>query len=94
MVRGQFKLKNASGKATTYMIGDIVSYQGKVFKCIVPTQKTPLQKPNAWSFTGITENTITNNPPLKPSNGQTWTSTDGTSYVWFMDENSSQWVET
>jgi hypothetical protein len=94
MIRGEFQLKDSSGNPITYLIGDIVSYQGKVFKCVIPTHKTPLQKPDSWEFTGLMENTISDNPPLKPARGQIWTSSDGTSYVWFQDQDGSQWVQT
>jgi hypothetical protein len=94
MIRGEFKLKNSSGTPNTYLINDIVSYQGKVYRCVIPTHKSPIQKPDSWVFTGVMENTITDNPPVKPSKGQIWTSTSGVSYVWFKDENGSQWVET
>lgn len=94
MIRGEYKVKDSSGNPTTYIIGDEVFYQGKLFKCVIPTHKSPLQKPDSWVFTGVTENTITENPPIKPFKGQMWTSSKGTSYIWFEDTDGSQWVET
>ena len=94
MFKGQFKFKNTSGQSSTYIIGDVVIYQGKVYECQNATQKSPIQKPSDWKFTGMTENTISENAPLNPVQGQVWTSSNGISYTWFVDDNSSQWIET
>lgn len=94
MFKGQFKFRNTSGKPITYSGGDVVVYQGKVYECIKITQKSPLQKPENWKYVNMTENFISDNPPLNPKEGQIWTSTNGVSYTWFVDENSSQWIQT
>lgn len=94
MFKGEFKFVNAAGKPYVYSIGDVVFYQGKLWECLKPTEASPLQDPTAWKFTGSTRNTITDNPPIDPHIGQTWTSTNGISYVWYEDGDGYQWVET
>jgi hypothetical protein len=94
MFRGEYKLKNVNGKPITYTRGDVVSYQGKVYECKIQTEKSPLQASKKWYFVGLTENTVSEQPPINPAEGQIWTSTNGISYVWFNDGNSFQWVET
>jgi hypothetical protein len=94
MFRGNFKLKNSAGKPVTYSNGDVVIYQGKMYQCRGETQKTPFQQPLNWQFTGSTETVVSVDPPLNPKTGQVWVSNSGRSYVWFDDQDGSQWVET
>jgi hypothetical protein len=94
MFKGPFKFINSVGKPYTYSIGDVVYYQGKFWECLKPTESSPLQDSNSWKFTGNTQNTITENPPVNPFVGQVWTSTNGVSYVWYEDVDGYQWVET
>lgn len=94
MFKGPFKNKNTYGKPLTYLKGDIVSYQGKIYECVTETQKSPLQVPDRWSYTDVTTNFISSVPPLKPKSGQKWISGSGIEYVWFEDDNSSQWIQT
>jgi hypothetical protein len=93
MFRGNYKLKNSNGTNINYSNGDVILYQGKVYQCLNSTAKSPLQQPKNWKYTGNTEQFISENPPLNPKLGQIWIK-DGTSYVWYEDKNSSQWVET
>lgn len=94
MFRGQFKAKDSYGNPSIYLKGDVVLHQGKIFECQNTTQNNPLQKPKNWKFTGLTENTISNDPPVNPVTGQIWTSLNGISYVWYQDDNGYQWIET
>lgn len=94
MFKGNFKLKNSAGKPVTYSNGDVVIYQGKMYQCRGETQKTPFQQPTNWQYTGSTEIVISIDPPLNPKIGQVWVADTGRSYVWFTDQDGSQWIET
>jgi hypothetical protein len=94
MFRGKFQTKDVNGKPFNYIKGDVVTHQGKLYQCSQQTEKSPIQTPKNWFFVGITENTISENPPINPKEGQVWTSSDGISYVWFTDINGSQWIAT
>jgi hypothetical protein len=93
MFRGPYKSKDNNGAPITYMKGDVVLYQGKVYQCKNQIHKTPLQSPKSWKYIGITENFISETPPVDPKEGQKWISGNGTEYVWYKDGNSFQWIE-
>ncbi len=94
MFKGSYKPKNDNGKPLTYSKGDVVLHQGKFYECFLQTQKSPLQTPKNWFYVGMTQNTISDMPPVDPKEGQIWVSTDGTSYIWYKDPNGFQWVQT
>ena len=93
MFRGPYKAKSNNGTPTTYMKGDIVLFQGKVYQCKKQIQKNPIQASKSWSYIGITETFISENPPVDPKEGQKWVSGNGVEYVWYKDENGFQWIE-
>lgn len=93
MYRGIFKYKNSSGVSVTYNTNDVILYQGRQYTCLESTQQSPLQSPNNWKYTGISEAFVSDNPPINPKETQTWISTAGKSYVWLKDPNGFQWVE-
>jgi hypothetical protein len=92
MFKGNFQLKNASGKPITYSNGDVVIYQGKMYQCTAETQKTPFQAPLNWKFTGSIEMVQSVDPPLNAEIGQIWGSSDGNFYVWYGDVDGFQWI--
>lgn len=93
MYRGLYKQKSPNGTPITYMIGDKILYQGKVYVALNQTQKNPIQSPKDWKFTNITETYQGTTPPLKPVATQSWVSDDVVGYVYFQDENGGQWVQ-
>jgi|688.fasta_scaffold558022_2 hypothetical protein len=93
MFRGQFKFKTTNGASIRYNLGDIVVEQGRAYECNTPTTKSPLQSPNKWTFTGLTEVFNSENPPINPIRNQIWVSGNGTQYIWYKDPNGFQWVE-
>jgi hypothetical protein len=94
MFKGEYKYISSTGKKYGYKKGDVVTFQGKVYECLNFTEMTPIQDLNNWKYVGIDKNFISENPPVSPQKGQIWISGAGRSYVWFEDENSSQWIET
>lgn len=94
MFRGKFKFKNTTGSPIVYSIDDIVLHEGKAYKCKRQTFLSPLQEKNSWKFIGLTEAQESENPPINPVEGQVWVSQAGKSYYWYVDANSSQWIET
>jgi hypothetical protein len=53
---------------------------------------------NAWNLITVAVNTrffVGSTAPTSPMNGDAWfDTTEGTTYVYYSDEDSSQWVET
>jgi hypothetical protein len=92
MFKGQYKFNTPSGLAPLYKAGDMVLNQGRIYKCVLPTQKSPLQSPSNWSFTGNSELYSSATPPINPVENQVWISDNGIAYVWFKDPNGFQWV--
>ena len=93
MFRGKYKFNTSSGLAPLYKAGDMVLNQGRIYRCVSPTQKSPLQVPPNWSFTGNTELYTSPSPPINPVENQVWISDSGIAYVWFKDPNGFQWIE-
>jgi len=93
MFKGKFKFKNSSGTPYTYSIGDVVIFQGKIYECLQITQQSPFQSSGSWRLTDLTENYQGASPPLKGIETQMWLSDDAVQYLYFQDENSSQWIQ-
>jgi hypothetical protein len=94
MFRGKIKLKNNQGQPVFYSRGDIVLDQGRVYSCQESTIQTPLQAPKKWKLTELNSPYQGNIPPKKPIKNQMWVADNGRTYVWYSDDNSSQWIET
>jgi hypothetical protein len=94
MFKGQFKFKNATGVPYTYSNGDVVVYDGKVYKALTTTQLSPLQGTKDWIFLNLSQPYKGTNPPVNPKENQFWISDDGIMYVYFYDGNSYQWIST
>jgi hypothetical protein len=93
MFRGEYKNKTASGTPITYLIGDIVLYDGKVYECSSQTQKSPLQTPNNWKYVGLSETVVSNTAPIKPKENQLWVDSTNTLYVWSSTDNIYSWKQ-
>jgi hypothetical protein len=93
MFRGEFKFKSANGSSLTYNIGDVVINQGRAYICKTTTISSPLQEPNSWSLTGITETFKSSVPPIKPSENQLWMADTGILYIWYKDPTGFQWIQ-
>lgn len=51
--------------------------------------------PQSASDAGVTGGYIGDTPPTNPSEGTTWYCTqDGRNYIWYIDDDSRQWVES
>ena len=92
MFKGKFKYSNANGIILTYVNGDIVSYQGKLYKASQSTQQSPLQDPNSWSFLNNSEPFKNSLPPINPKENQIWVSDSGINYIYNFDGDSYQWI--
>lgn len=93
MYRGIFKYKNTSGVPITYNTNDVILYQGRQYVCLESTQQSPLQNPDSWEYTGMSETYFSDNPPVNPKENQIWLGSSGRSYIWLKDANGFQWVE-
>ena len=94
MFRGKFKFKNSVGNPFIYSTGDIVVYQGKIYKSIETTEKSPMQSPKKWVYLNSSEPYRGSVPPINPKENQIWISDDGVTYIYFYDGNSYQWIST
>ena len=94
MFKGQFKFKSATGIPFTYTNGDVVVYEGKVYKANNTTQNSPLQAAKDWQYLNLSEPYRGTYPPVNPKENQVWISDDGISYIYFYDGNSYQWIST
>ena len=94
MFRGKFKFSVANGNKCIYSNGDVVLYQGKVYKSKATTNKSPLQSPKEWEYITLSEPFRGTNPPVNPKENQLWVSDDGVTYIYFYDGNSYQWIST
>ena len=92
MYRGTFKPQNALGVEAIYTPNDIVTYQGKLYRCNRVNKKSPLQDPSSWTYLNSTEPYKGSNPPVNPKENQIWISDSGISYIYFYDGNSYQWI--
>jgi hypothetical protein len=81
MFKGEYKTKTAQGTPITYMIGDSVVYQGKVYTAVNQTQKSPLQSPKDWKYTGLTEPVQGSSSPLLPEENQFWVDQSNNLYI-------------
>ena len=94
MFKGKYKIKDEYGNPVFYQRGDVVLDQGKVFSCTESTNFSPLQQPNNWMITNISNPFNGTNPPLNPVENQIWISDSGIQYVYFKDSNGYQWIQT
>lgn len=94
MFRGKFKFNSANGNKFVYSNGDMVLYQGKLYKSNTTTNKSPLQSPKEWEYISLSEPFRGSNPPANPKENQLWISDDGVTYIYFYDGNSYQWIST
>jgi|688.fasta_scaffold660845_2 hypothetical protein len=94
MFKGQFKFKTASGIPYTYVNGDKVVYEGKIYEALNTTQFSPIQSSKDWKYLSVSQPYRGTYPPVSPKENQLWISDDGIMYVYFYDGNSYQWIST
>lgn len=94
MFKGQFKFKSATGVPFTYVNGDMVVYEGKIYQALNTTQFSPIQSSKDWKYVNLSEPYRGTNAPVNPKENQIWISDDGIMYVYFYDGNSYQWIST
>ena len=95
MFQGEYKRINSHGSNNVYSPGDRVSYQGKIYLYIKASVYAPSEDLDAWQFTGETIPFRSSVPPINAVEGQLWVdSNTGTTYVYFYDGNTYQWVAT
>lgn len=92
MFRGTYKTINQDGLPVGYVYGDIVSYEGNLYKAILETCLSPQQDPVSWSFVGNNNIYFSQTPPLNPQVGQQW-SNGSRVYTYFYDGNNYSWVD-
>lgn len=92
MLKGKFKFLNSNGIPQTYVNGDIVSYQGKIYKATQSTQQSPLQDPSSWIYLNNSEPYKGSSPPVNPKENQIWISDSGLNYIYYFDGDSYQWI--
>lgn len=92
MYRGLYKPKSPNGTPNTYMIGDTVLHEGKMYVALNQTQKSPLQSPRDWRFTNITEPYQNGDAPLSPEENQFWVDEDNNLYIRSFENNEFVWT--
>ena len=81
MYKGTYQTKGPNGTPYTYMIGDSVLFQGKLYTALNQTQKSPLQSPKDWKYTGLTEPVQGSSSPLLPETNQFWVDQSNNLYI-------------
>lgn len=94
MFKGQFKSLKPNGTPNFYTKGDVVLDQGRVYTCLSNTTQSPLQNPESWSLSGLSEVYSGSTPPINPVENQSWLGDNGRLYIWLKDSNGYQWVQT
>jgi hypothetical protein len=92
MFRGVYKKNSVNGNPMNYIHGDIVVYQGNLYKNIRQTSLSPQYDANSWSFIGTNVLYVSDIPPIDPKIGQQW-SKNGKIYTYYYDGNNYSWVE-
>jgi len=93
MFKGTYKAKDSYGNPIYYTNGDVVLDQGRAYRCLSNTIYGPLQSPDNWYVTGLTEPYRGTTAPINPIENQIWVTDSGTKYIWFKDTNGFQWIE-
>ena len=92
MYRGLYKPKSPNGTPNTYMIGDTVLHEGKMYVALNQTQKSPLQSPRDWKFTNITEPYQNDDSPLSPEENQFWVDEGKNLYIRSFENGQFVWT--
>jgi len=92
MFRGTYQQISSDGLPVGYIFGDVVSYEGNLYKAISETCLSPQQDPTSWSYFGTSNIYFSSTPPLNPQIGQQW-SNGARVYTYYYDGNNYSWVE-
>jgi hypothetical protein len=92
MFRGNYQKTNNNGNKFYYKFGDVVNYQGSLYKATKPTMSSPFQDGSSWEYLGLSELFSSPTPPINPKEGQYW-ERDGVVYYYFYDGNNYSWVQ-
>jgi len=92
MYKGTYQTKGPNGTPYTYMIGDSVLFQGKLYTALNQTQKSPLQSPKDWKYGGLTEPVQGSSSPLLPEPNQFWVDQSNNLYI-RKDITSASWQQ-
>jgi hypothetical protein len=93
VIDAQYTFKSVNGSPITYNRGDNVTSQGRFYKCLKATNKSPFQSKANWAFTGMSETFKGSVPPIKPLENQLWMADTGVLYIWYKDISGFQWVQ-
>jgi hypothetical protein len=92
MFRGNYKKTNIDGTPVGYIYGDVVLYEGKLYKAIFSTYESPFQNSETWEYIGNGSLFSSQTPPINPAVGQQWEK-NGIVYTYYYDGNNYSWVQ-
>jgi hypothetical protein len=92
MYKGEYSKLNPTGLKVLYQSGDVVLFEGNLYKAQKITQLSPFQDSLAWSFIGKSRLFSGIEPPIDPIEGQQW-ERDGVVYTYYFDGDNYSWVE-
>ncbi len=92
MYKGNYKSIGPDGHYIEYSPGQIVSFEGNLYKCIRTSTKSPFRDKNGWSFIGDSVIYTSSNPPIEPKIGQLWEK-NGVVFTYYYDGNNFAWVQ-
>lgn len=96
--RGEWSMKDSTGKLILYKEGDQVSKDGFLYSAIRNTMGYSPDQGERAGWKKLNENRIIkftsgSNPPSEAYSGDEWFDTStGTLYKYIVDEDTSQWV--
>jgi hypothetical protein len=92
MYKGEYNKTKVTGLNNRYQSGDVVLFEGNLYKAEKTTELSPFQDPIAWTFTGKSRLFSGIEPPIDPIEGQQW-ERDGVVYTYYFDGDNYSWVE-
>jgi|TARA_R110000851_G_scaffold188715_1_gene338770 hypothetical protein len=92
--RGEFSSTTPTGRPITYIIGDIVLYEGKIFIALNTISGLSPDQTDLWSAWGGSRISYRSTIPTEPLTGDMWFNTNtGTLYTYLDDGETKQFVE-
>lgn len=92
MYKGPYNQYTASGLKYIYQTGDVILFEGNLYKAQKETNFSPFQDSLAWSYTGKSQIFFGDQPPINPQEGQQW-ERNGILYTYFFDGDNYSWVQ-
>jgi hypothetical protein len=92
MYKGVYSEKNFTGLKNEYQFGDIISFEGNLYKAEKYTTLSPFKDKLSWKYIGESILFSSNEPPINPVVGQQW-ERNGVIYTYFFDGDNYSWVE-